>query len=155
MRQGLFASGSDPPLDGHPVVRIAFVAMRPDDVFGVVRVADQFVDLPGDAFECDALVAHRKAVELRPVHGQELPEAVVERAGEVERLRVELDDANEKVGKKIREAAMAKVPWTIVVGGKEAEGGDMQINVFGQEEKLVVAQGELVAKALEASQVPM
>lgn len=70
-------------------------------------------------------------------------------------LRVELDDANEKVGKKIREAAMAKVPWTIVVGGKEAEGGDMQINVFGQEEKLFVAQRNLVETALQSARVPM
>lgn len=69
-------------------------------------------------------------------------------------LRVELDDANEKVGKKIREAAMAKVPWTIVVGGKEAEGGDMQINVFGSEEKLIVPQAELLARALDAAKIP-
>lgn len=69
-------------------------------------------------------------------------------------LRVELDEANEKVGKKIRDAAMAKVPWTIVVGGKEAEGGDMQINVFGQEEKLVIAQADLLARALESAKIP-
>ena len=54
-------------------------------------------------------------------------------------LRVELDASDEKVGKKIRAAAMMKVPWTLVIGAKEAEGGDFKVNVFGQEEDIVVA----------------
>lgn len=70
-------------------------------------------------------------------------------------IRAELDDTNEKVGKKIRNAAMMKIPWTIVVGKKEAEGGDFQINVFGQEENLIVPQGELLARAKEASKMPV
>lgn len=70
-------------------------------------------------------------------------------------LRVELDDSNERVGKKIREAAMNKIPWTIVVGAKEAEGGDVNVNVFGTEEKLVIPQAELVAKAVESAKIPV
>lgn len=66
-------------------------------------------------------------------------------------LRVTLDDSNEKVGKKIRNAAMAKVPWTIVLGEKEVAGEDLQIKVFGSEEVLVVKQTELVTTALHAS----
>ncbi|MFH1089916.1 MAG: threonine--tRNA ligase [Candidatus Uhrbacteria bacterium] len=69
-------------------------------------------------------------------------------------LRVDLDDSDEKVGKKIRSAAMMKIPWTIVVGAKEVEGGDFKINVFGQEEDLIVPVGELVAKAVEAGEIP-
>ncbi len=69
-------------------------------------------------------------------------------------IRVELDDSNEKVGKKIREAAMRKIPWTIVIGKKEVEGGNVSINVFGQEENLVIAQNELIEKARQASQFP-
>ncbi|MBU0646315.1 threonine--tRNA ligase [Patescibacteria group bacterium] len=69
-------------------------------------------------------------------------------------LRAELDDSDEKVGKKIRAAAMAKVPWTIVIGSKEAEGGDFKINVFGQDEDLVVARDQLIATLLEATQRP-
>ena len=45
---------------------------------------------------------------------------------------------------------MMKIPWTIVVGAKEAEGGDFKINVFGQTEDLIVPVGELIAKAVEA-----
>jgi threonyl-tRNA synthetase len=65
-----------------------------------------------------------------------------------------VDDSSEKVGRKIRQAALEKVPWTVVIGAKEAEGGDFQVNVFGQEERLVIAQKDFVARAKEASQVP-
>jgi threonyl-tRNA synthetase len=70
-------------------------------------------------------------------------------------LRVELDDSDEKVGKKVRDAATMKIPWTIVIGSKEAEGGDYKINVFGQEDDLVIAAQELVARAVEESKFPL
>lgn len=69
-------------------------------------------------------------------------------------LRAKLDDSNEKVGKKIRAAAMAKVPWTIVIGAKEAEGGDYKVNVFGSDEDLIIRQDELLHKAAEAAAAP-
>lgn len=69
-------------------------------------------------------------------------------------LRVQLDDSNEKVGKKIREAATQKVPWTIVVGSKEVEGVNFKVNVFGQEEDAIIPQDELIDRAIAASQLP-
>ena len=36
--------------------------------------------------------------------------------------RTQLDDRNEKIGKKIREAQVQKVPYMLIVGEKEAEG---------------------------------
>jgi threonyl-tRNA synthetase len=44
-----------------------------------------------------------------------------------ENLRVELDDRSESIGKKIREAAMQKVPYQIIVGEKEVAGGVIAI----------------------------
>ncbi len=41
-------------------------------------------------------------------------------------LRAELDDSNESVGKKIAEAEMMKVPYTVVIGGKEVESGRLR-----------------------------
>ncbi len=38
-------------------------------------------------------------------------------------LRVSLDDRNEKIGKKIREAQLAKIPYMLVIGDKEQEQG--------------------------------
>ncbi len=69
-------------------------------------------------------------------------------------IRVKVDSGAEKVGKKIRDAAMNKVPWTIVVGAKEAEGGDIMVKVFGSEEQLVVPQAELVETAKKHAQIP-
>ena len=40
-----------------------------------------------------------------------------------EGVRVELDDRNEKVGYKIREAQMQKVPYMLVIGDKEFDAG--------------------------------
>jgi threonyl-tRNA synthetase len=39
------------------------------------------------------------------------------------RVRVELDDRNEKLGYKIREAQVQKVPYMLVVGAREREDG--------------------------------
>ncbi len=69
-------------------------------------------------------------------------------------IRVTLDDSNEKLGKKIREAAMSKVPWTIVIGGKEAEGGDFKVKVFGQEADIIIGAANLKAEATAAAALP-
>ncbi|MBU1126434.1 threonine--tRNA ligase [Patescibacteria group bacterium] len=70
-------------------------------------------------------------------------------------LRASLDDSSEKVGKKIRTAATSKVPWTIVIGQKEVDGGDFRINVFGEDEDLTVAHGEIIERADEAAKMPI
>ena len=70
-------------------------------------------------------------------------------------LRVELDISDEKVGKKIRNAALDKIPWTVVIGQKEVEGGPMTVKVFGQEENLTIKQNEYVEHARQASQFPL
>lgn len=42
-------------------------------------------------------------------------------------LRVELDDRNEKMGKKIREAQLDKIPYMLVVGDKEMESNSVSV----------------------------
>ena len=42
-------------------------------------------------------------------------------------IRVEVDDRNEKIGKKIREAQLEKVPFMLVVGDKEFENGQVAV----------------------------
>ncbi len=68
-------------------------------------------------------------------------------------LRVELDDSSEKVGKKIRNSAQQKIPWTIVLGDKEVAGGDYKVNVFGQDDDLEIKASDLLETALEQSSV--
>ncbi|MBT6254465.1 threonine--tRNA ligase [Candidatus Uhrbacteria bacterium] len=59
-------------------------------------------------------------------------------------IRAEADVSDATVGAKIRNAAKSKTPYTIIFGDKEKEGEDFQIRVFGSEEGVVVAQGDLV-----------
>ncbi len=42
-------------------------------------------------------------------------------------LRVELDERNEKIGYKIREAQMQKIPYMVIIGEKEAEAGTVSV----------------------------
>jgi threonyl-tRNA synthetase len=42
-------------------------------------------------------------------------------------FRVELDDRSEKVNFKIREAQMAKIPYMLVVGEREAAAGQVAV----------------------------
>ena len=74
---------------------------------------------------------------------------------ELVQVRVEMDASKEGVGKKIRNAAMKKIPWTIVIGEKEAGGEDFIINVFGEDENLSVSQVQLPEKAKEAAKLPL
>jgi threonyl-tRNA synthetase len=48
-------------------------------------------------------------------------------------VRVEVDARNEKMNAKIREHAMQKVPFMLVVGDKEAESGKVNVRTRGKE----------------------
>ena len=52
-----------------------------------------------------------------------------------ENLRVEIDDRNEKIGYKIREALSMKVPYLIIVGDEEENGKTISIRGRGFENK--------------------
>lgn len=49
-------------------------------------------------------------------------------------VRVEVDDRSEKIGYKIRQAQMAKVPYMLVVGDKEIEEGTVNVRKHGGDE---------------------
>jgi len=48
-------------------------------------------------------------------------------------VRVEIDARNEKMNAKIREHSLAKVPFLLVVGDKEAESGKVNVRIRGKE----------------------
>jgi threonyl-tRNA synthetase len=66
-------------------------------------------------------------------------------------LRVEIDLRNEKVGYKIREHSLQKIPVIAVVGKKEAEHRAVALRRFGSEAQSVIslaeATSQLVAEA--------
>jgi threonyl-tRNA synthetase len=47
-------------------------------------------------------------------------------------LRVALDDRNESVGRKIRDAELRKIPFMLVVGDREAESGSVSVRRHGE-----------------------
>src|SRR5580698_2853674 len=58
-------------------------------------------------------------------------------------VRVHVDVRNEKMNAKIREHAMQKVPFQLVLGDKEAEAGEVNVRVRGQEK----AEGSVKVEA--------
>jgi threonyl-tRNA synthetase len=48
------------------------------------------------------------------------------------RIRAEVDDRNEKIGKKIRDTELMRVPYMLVVGEKEMEAGQVAVRRQGQ-----------------------
>jgi threonyl-tRNA synthetase len=64
-------------------------------------------------------------------------------------LRVEADLRSEKVGYKIRQAELEKVPVMLVVGGREAESGNVSVRLKGQGDQGVKSVDEVIAWMLE------
>jgi threonyl-tRNA synthetase len=60
-------------------------------------------------------------------------------------LRVHLDDRNEKLGYKIREAQVQKVPYTLVVGDKEMEEGTVNVRRRGEGDIGAMRQADFIA----------
>ena len=81
-------------------------------------------------------------------------------AGEVARecaaagLRVTVDSGNEKIGYKVREHSVAKVPVMLVVGGREAANRMVALRRLGGAQQEVLALGEAVAKLKVEGTVP-
>jgi threonyl-tRNA synthetase len=97
---------------------------------------------------------------LAPVQVAVLPiaDAQLEYAREVEqqlrrhRVRVELDDRSERVGKKIAEAQARKVPYMLVVGKREAASGEVSVRDRAGEQvsrPLADFLGDLLAEIAE------
>jgi threonyl-tRNA synthetase len=81
-------------------------------------------------------------------------------AGEVARecavagLRVALDTGNEKIGYKVREHSLAKVPIMLVVGRREAENRSVALRRLRGNEQEPLALGEAVARLKAEAAIP-
>jgi threonyl-tRNA synthetase len=63
-----------------------------------------------------------------------------------EELRVELDIRDDKIGAKIRDAQLEKVPYMIVVGAKEAEAGAVAVRSREKGDEGAVPLDQFVAR---------
>ncbi len=64
-------------------------------------------------------------------------------------VRVELDDRNEKLGYRIREAQLQKVPYMLVVGAREQEEGTVSVRRRAGEDLGAMAVDAFLARARE------
>ncbi|MFY9484620.1 MAG: threonine--tRNA ligase [Patescibacteria group bacterium] len=70
----------------------------------------------------------------------------VEKALAQEGIRVELDNSNESVGKKIRNAELEKVPYIVVFGEKEQKSGKLAVRERGSKDIVELSIKDLVTK---------
>ena len=90
---------------------------------------------------------------LAPVQARVLPVSekhleyarIVHRRLRGERVRADLDDRNEKLGYRIRDAQVRKVPYTLVVGEREAQQGTASVRRRGSDESMVLPVERVVA----------
>ncbi|MDW3828587.1 threonine--tRNA ligase [Staphylococcus saprophyticus] len=59
-------------------------------------------------------------------------------------VRVEIDDRNEKMGYKIREAQMQKIPYQLVVGDKEVENKEVNVRKYGSQDQETLEKDEFI-----------
>lgn len=64
-------------------------------------------------------------------------------------IRAEVDDRNEKIGKKIRDTELMKVPYMLVVGEKEMNEGAVAVRKHGEGDKGAVSVEGFIAQMTE------
>ena len=73
-------------------------------------------------------------VKILPIADRHLDYAYdVKKQLEAKGMRVELDDRNEKIGYKIREARLQKVPYMLIIGDSEIENGAVSVRRRGED----------------------
>ena len=69
-------------------------------------------------------------------------------------IRVEVDEREEKMGYKIREAQLQKIPYMIVVGDKELEEEKVSVRTRESRELVSMSQNEFIEKIKEEAKIP-
>ena len=64
-------------------------------------------------------------------------------------LRAELDDSNEKLGYRLRNAQMGKVPYTIVIGDNEVKNGTITYRKYSSKDHVTVKLDDFIVNILE------
>ena len=93
---------------------------------------------------------------LAPEQVRVLPisERLIDKASEVTQqlkdagLRCELDTRNEKIGYKIREAQMQKIPYMLIIGDREAEAGLVSVRSRKDGDLGTMSVADFLGKAL-------
>ncbi len=84
-----------------------------------------------------------KVIPVNPEFQGEYAKEVTEMLKEND-IRAELDDRNEKLGYRLREAQTEKVPFTLILGDQEKENATISYRLFGQKDTTTVSKEEFV-----------
>ncbi len=90
-------------------------------------------------------------VKILPIADRHLDYAYdIKKRLEAKGVRVELDDRNEKIGYKIREARLQKVPYMLIIGDNEVENGQVSVRRRGEDGDLgAMAVADYINLAVE------
>jgi len=89
-------------------------------------------------------------VKILPISDEQLKYAeTIEKELLKNKIRVKVDSRAEKIGYKIREAELERVPYMLILGKKEAEEGIVSIRRRGNKENDVMSLEEFVTKLLK------
>lgn len=77
--------------------------------------------------------------EFQADYGKKIKDYLVENG-----IRAELDDRNEKLGYRLREAQTNKVPYTLILGDSEKENGTVSYRLHGQKETTTLKKDEFL-----------
>ncbi|MFW0862466.1 MAG: threonine--tRNA ligase [Candidatus Komeilibacteria bacterium] len=64
-------------------------------------------------------------------------------------FRVEVDDANETIGNKIRKAVGQKIPYMLVIGDKEMNSDKLNVRLRGTDDLLQITEEEFITRVKE------
>ncbi len=115
-------------------------------VFGSIdRFLGILIEHFGGAFPTWLAPTQVKVIPVSNDVHKEYVEEIAHRLKETE-IRVELDLRDEKLGYKIREAQMKKVPFILVIGDKELENQSVNVRQYGHESSSEVKLDEFISK---------
>ena len=77
--------------------------------------------------------------ELHSEYGEKIKKLLLE-----QKIRVELDNRNEKLGYRLRETQTKKVPYTIILGDQEKENNTISYRLFGTKETTTLPIEEFI-----------
>ena len=85
-------------------------------------------------------------IDIIPVSGEHQGEYAYEVKEKLEKagIRVEVDDRNEKLGYRMREAQTRKIPYSLVLGDNEKENGTVTYRRYQSEEKVTLSIDEFI-----------
>ncbi|WP_336637913.1 threonine--tRNA ligase [Lysinibacillus fusiformis] len=118
-------------------------------VFGSIdRFLGILIEHFGGAFPIWLAPQQVQVIAVADAH-QDYAKQVV-KALQYEQIRVKLDDRQEKLGKKIREAQLHKIPYILVIGDRETAHQNVSVRRHGQQATVEYSVPQLIEEMTDA-----